>query len=269
MNPVSTAMIAINKDRRGNKKGGKRARGGIQMNIIDYCMGPITKNEYKTLLKKYIKQVLAYIEVNIVIHLTQGTINLDIDWKHKSICVLLCAFHYKNKGGSKFNGRFLKKNGFAKIFFSLLNSPAKEALQPHITLATRLVLTCKVAWGWWTSHPRYIAKLQRSLRGPEKVTGCRRPLSDALCSVWLPGQLSSCLDSANAAWCWEETKQGTRQENQGGVSALLAWEGHPNKAAFVPKHFGVHRLADPTCSSAGKLPASPNLERLHSLACTL
>lgn len=57
--------------------------------------------------KKYIKQVLAYNEVNIVIHLTQGTINLDIDWKHKSICILLCAFHYKNEeGGGKFNGHF-------------------------------------------------------------------------------------------------------------------------------------------------------------------
>lgn len=48
MNPVPTAMIVINKDRRGNKKG-ERARRGIRMNIIDYCMGPITKNEYKIL----------------------------------------------------------------------------------------------------------------------------------------------------------------------------------------------------------------------------
>lgn len=34
---------------RKKKKKEERARRGIQMNIIDYCMGPITKNEYKIL----------------------------------------------------------------------------------------------------------------------------------------------------------------------------------------------------------------------------
>lgn len=64
-------------DEENNK--GERARKGKQSNIVSDCLCPISINEYKTLLKKCIRQILAYDRVNITIYLTLGTINLDID----------------------------------------------------------------------------------------------------------------------------------------------------------------------------------------------
>lgn len=64
-------------DEKNNK--GERARKGKQNNTVSDCLCSININEYKILLKKCIRQILAYDGVNITIYLTLGTINLDID----------------------------------------------------------------------------------------------------------------------------------------------------------------------------------------------
>lgn len=69
--------LIIRTDEKNNK--GERARKGKQSNTVSDCLRPININEYKILLKKCIRQILAYDGVNITIYLTLGTINLDID----------------------------------------------------------------------------------------------------------------------------------------------------------------------------------------------
>lgn len=75
------------------------------------------------------------------------------------------------RGVSVMENTFRRKLVLPKDFVCFLNSPLQT------TIAESLVLTCE-AVGWAGDHlipdPLESSSINESLRGPEKVTGCRR-----------------------------------------------------------------------------------------------
>lgn len=77
------------------------------------------------------------------------------------------------RGVSVMENTFRRKLVLPKDFVCFLNSPLQT------TIAESLVLTCEaVGWAGAGDHlipdPLESSSINESLRGPEKVTGCRR-----------------------------------------------------------------------------------------------